>query len=62
VLATVPEDIAFRRRAILLNSFFTDRPYYWVRPRPGPPPRPEFRIDLERDRQRQLVLLIEKTR
>jgi hypothetical protein len=61
VLATVPEDIAFRRQAILLNSFFTDRPYYWVRPRPGPPPHPEFRIDLERSRQRPLVLLIERT-
>jgi hypothetical protein len=60
VLATVPEDIAFRRQAVLLNSFFTDRPYYWVRPRPGPVPHPAFRIDLERDRQRALVLLIEK--
>jgi hypothetical protein len=58
VLASVPEDIALRRRAVLLSSFFPALPFYWVRPRPGVTPRPEFRIDLERGPRRGLTLLI----
>ena len=49
VLATLPEDIAYRRHAIMLNSFFPDRPYYWVRPRSGSTPNPDFHFDLKRD-------------
>jgi hypothetical protein len=58
VLASLPEDIALRRRAVLLNSFFPSYSYYWVRPRPGISPAPEFRIDLEHGPHRRLKLLI----
>jgi hypothetical protein len=58
VLATVPEDIALRRRAVLLNSFFPAHPFYWVLPRPGFTPPPEFRIDLQQDPHGGLQLLI----
>jgi hypothetical protein len=60
VLASVPEDIAFRRRAILLNSYFPAYPYYWVRPRAGPVPPPEFRINLNRSKG-ALTLLVQRS-
>lgn len=61
VLGALPEDIAFRRRAILLNSYFPRYPYYWVRPRAGLASRAELRIDLERG-QPGLSLLVQRAR
>lgn len=62
VLASLPEDIALRRRAILLNSFFPERPYYWVRPRTRVPPSPDYRIDLRTDTDGRIELLVQPTR
>lgn len=61
VLAGVPEDIAYRRHAALVSSFFPARPYYWIRPKPGAAPAPELRIGLEQSRDRGLTLLVEPT-
>lgn len=62
VLASVPDDIAYRRRAILLNSYFPRYPYYWVRPRSGSTPAPDFsphfHVDLERGKQGLTLLLL----
>jgi hypothetical protein len=60
ILASIPEDLAFRRHAILINSYFPRYPYYWVRPRTDRIPPAQFRIDLER-RKRGLSLLVERT-
>jgi hypothetical protein len=47
ILAHTPEDIAFRRRAILLNSFFPPLGFYWVTPRPGLAARPDLLLDIQ---------------
>ena len=62
VLAALPEDIALRRRAILLNSFFPALPFYWVRPRSEAVAIPDFRIDLRSGPDGRIELLLDRTR
>ncbi|MEO7986731.1 MAG: hypothetical protein ABI766_09380 [Gemmatimonadales bacterium] len=62
VLADVPEDIAFRRQAVLLSSFFPSTPYYWVLPKPGVAPHPEYRLDLQRGAAGEMKLVIDRVR
>ncbi|MBA3316571.1 MAG: hypothetical protein H0T50_00570 [Gemmatimonadales bacterium] len=58
VLAAVPEDIAQRRNAVLLNSFFPAHPYYWVLPRSAKTRTPDFDIDLGFDERGRVDSLI----
>jgi hypothetical protein len=60
VLADVPEDIAFRRQAVLLSSFFPSTPYYWILPK-RETPHPEYRIDLGRGPAGEMKLVTERT-
>ena len=60
VVASVPEDIALRRGAIFLNSFFPKHAYYWVVPRHGVKPEPELRIDLKADGGEHLALILHR--
>jgi hypothetical protein len=58
VLAAIPEDIALRREAPLLSSYFVKFPLYWVVPRPGVGAAPEYLIDLGRDADGKLQLIV----
>ena len=60
VLAALPEDIAERRKAVLLNSFFPAHPYYWVLPRPERFQAPDFHIDFGLDPRGRLDLRIRR--
>jgi hypothetical protein len=62
VLAGLPEDIAQRRHALLLHSFFPRYAYYWVRPRaPNDEMNevPDFWLDLSQDRAGNLDLVLD---
>jgi hypothetical protein len=60
VLATIPEDIAQRRKAYLLNSFFSALPFYWVRPRSADIVAPDYQIDLQSTSEGQIELRIRR--
>ncbi len=59
VFAHTPEDIAYRRRAILLNSFFSRLDFYWVIPRSGPQAAARLLLDIRQrpGRRPSLVLM-----
>ena len=58
VLAAVPDDLAHRRKAVLLNSVFPAFPFYWVRPRFREIPPADLRIDLRTEPDGGMKLLI----
>lgn len=60
VLAALPEDVAERRKAVLLNSFFPAHPYYWVLPRSEKTGTPDFHIDVGLDPRGRLELLLRR--
>jgi hypothetical protein len=58
ILAHTPEDIAFRRQGILLNSFFPPLGFYWVAPRPGHPAVPSLLLDIQQHPGRRPSLVL----
>jgi hypothetical protein len=58
ILAHTPEDLAFRRRAVLLNSFFPPLGFYWIAPRSGRPATPDLVLDILQQPGRKLALVL----
>ena len=62
ILAHLPEDIAFRRQAVLVDSYFPSTAFYWVRPKPGAPTRPDLLLSFGRRQDGSLILQVTPAR
>jgi hypothetical protein len=56
---TLPEDIGYHRRGVVLAGYHPAREFYWIRPLPSSDSIPDYHLTILPDYRSGLVLVID---